>query len=49
VGGRYTRIGYSFDGSGAKTTMRDADPASKDVGGALDQYFGGYVLGGYLF
>jgi hypothetical protein len=47
VGGRYTRIGYAFDGTGTKTN-RDAD-ADKDVGGALDQYFGGYVLGGYLF
>lgn len=47
VGAQYTRIGYSFDGSGAKTN-RDGDP-EQDVSGASDTYFGGYVQAGYLF
>ena len=47
AGGRLTRISFDFDGSGARTD-RDGDP-QPDVGGALDQYIGGYVTVGYAF
>ncbi len=49
IGGRYQRIAYDFDGSGMQTTMRDGDGSDQDVGGALDEYLGGYVTVGYLF
>ncbi len=49
IGGRYQRIAFDFDGSGAKTTDGDGDPTTQDVGGALDQYFSAYVTAGYLF
>lgn len=48
VAGRYVRLAHAFDGSGAKASMRDADQ-DKDVGGALDQYMGGYVTAGTRF
>jgi hypothetical protein len=48
AGGRYVRIAYAFDGSGALTTDRDAD-ADQDVFGALDSYLGGYATLGYVF
>jgi hypothetical protein len=45
----YQRMAFSFDGTGAKSNNLDMDPGSKDVGGALDLYLGGYVTTGYLF
>ena len=49
AGGRFTQIGYAFDGSGAMANNLDGDPTSKDVGGATDRYFGGYLTAGWLF
>lgn len=49
VGFRYQRIAYDFDGSGMETTMRDGDAMDQDVGGALDEYVGGYATIGYLW
>jgi hypothetical protein len=46
-GVRYQRIAYTFDGDGALGD-RDGD-AMSDVPSATDQFFGGYVMGGYLF
>jgi hypothetical protein len=48
VGAHYERIAFSFDGTGA-LTERDGNIRNQDVGGALDQYFSGYVTAGYLF
>ena len=48
AGGQFLRMAYDFDGTGMKTTNRDADP-DQDVGGALDVYFGGFVTAGYVF
>jgi hypothetical protein len=48
LGARYTRIAFDFDGTGADASMRDADP-EQDVGGALDEYVGGYATAGWLF
>ncbi len=42
-----TRIAFDFDGNGAESD-RDGD-GNSDVGGALDQYLGGYATAGYLF
>jgi len=49
VGMRYVRIAYDFDGSGMQTNNLDGDPSTPDVGGALDEYLGGYVTAGYIF
>ncbi len=50
AGFRYTRIAFAFDGNGDNlSTNRDMDPSTKDVGGALDQYIGGYATVGWLF
>ena len=46
-GGRFTFIGYAFDGSGAKTN-RDGT-AGSDVGGAADRYLGGFLTLGYKY
>lgn len=48
AGARYIRIAYEFDGTGALTNDRDADP-EQDVFGALDAYLGGYATLGYVF
>jgi hypothetical protein len=45
---KLTTVGYSFEGNGVQTTMRDADPA-KDVFGARDSFFNGFATVGYLF
>lgn len=46
-GARIQRIAFDFNGSGALTD-RNGD-GTADVGGALDQYLGGYATAGYLF
>ncbi len=48
-GGRILGIAYDFDGTGDLVVNRDGDPSTVDVGGALDQYIGGYLTVGYLF
>jgi hypothetical protein len=45
AGGRYQRIALTFDGTGAMTH----DAMGQSVGGALDEYWSGYLTGGYLF
>lgn len=51
-GVRYLRVAFDFDGTGADT-KRDSLPTpaddDQDVGGALDEYLGGYVTASYLF
>src|SRR5262249_10716708 len=37
----YAQYGYAFTGNGQQSNARDMDPATKDVGGALDRYIGG--------
>jgi hypothetical protein len=49
VGGRYQRFAFSFDGNGRLSNNRDGNPATQDVGGATDQYYGGYLTVGYVF
>ena len=46
IGGRYTRFFYDFDNSGRLADQNN--DGKQDVGGALDQYFGGFVSLGYL-
>ncbi len=48
LGVRYIRIAYDFDGTGAGTKNLDGTNMN-DVGGALDEYLGGYVTAGYIF
>jgi len=43
-----SQIDMTFDGTGSKTTMRDADP-DQDVTSARDQYWGGYATLGWSF
>jgi hypothetical protein len=47
AGLRLQRIGFSFDGNGILTD-RNRDGLA-DVGGAVDQYYGGYAAATYLF
>ncbi len=49
VTGYATMIGYSFVGNGVQTNNRDNDPATKDVGGALDRYLGGSATLGFTY
>jgi outer membrane biosynthesis protein TonB len=49
VGARLTLMAYQFQGNGLQTTDRDGDPASVDVGGALDQYIQADLTAGYIF
>jgi len=49
IGARYMAIGYDFNGDGDQTRIRDNDPDTIDVGGALDTYMRGSVSLGYLF
>lgn len=47
LGAEYTRITHSFEGEG---DLRDRDgDGTADVEGALDQYFGGYLMAGFRF
>ncbi len=48
-GVHYRRIAFDFDGTGAKSNNRDGNPATQDVGGALDEYLQLYLLVGYVF
>jgi hypothetical protein len=49
VGIHYVRIAYDFDGTGKLANNLDGDSTSADVGGALDEYLGGYATIGYIF
>jgi hypothetical protein len=49
LGARMMMMAYQFTGVGMQTTSRDGDPASVDVGGALDRYLQGELSAGYLF
>ncbi len=49
VAARFTAVGYQFQGDGDMTVMRDGDPNTVDVGGALDKYLSGSATLGYLF
>ena len=49
VGVHYVRIAYDFDGTGNLANNLDMDPSTPDVGGALDEYLGGYATVGYIF
>jgi len=42
-------IKLGFNGTGDMTTMRDSDPATNDVKGATDTYFGATLSIGYLY
>jgi hypothetical protein len=46
IGGRYTRFFFAFDGSGAMTDQNG--DGKKDVGGAVDQFYGGFLTVGYV-
>jgi hypothetical protein len=46
---RVETIGYTFKGTGEQTNNRDGMPATQDVAGARDSYFGGMVTVGYLY
>jgi hypothetical protein len=41
ISGEYAQFGYAFTGNGQQTYNRDNDPATPDVGGASDRYYGG--------
>jgi hypothetical protein len=45
----FATIGYAFKGNGALTNNRDGQPASVDVSGARDTYYGGSAGAAYLF
>jgi hypothetical protein len=45
----YTQIGYVFTGGGEKARNRDLQPASIDIGGALDRSIGGIATLGVLY
>jgi hypothetical protein len=50
VGFKYVRIAYTFEDNGGKrVNNQDNNPATQDVGGALDTYLGGYATAGYIF
>lgn len=44
-----TRIGFSFEGTGAQTSNRDGDASTQDVLGATDQYLRLFLTAGYTF
>jgi hypothetical protein len=48
-GVHYRRIAFDFDGTGDKANNRDGNPATQDVGGAVDTYLQFYLLVGYVF
>ncbi len=41
LAGDFVGVGYDFNGKGALSSNRDADPTTKDVGGAAERYIGG--------
>jgi hypothetical protein len=45
----YAQIGYVFTGGGEKARNRDLQPASVDIGGALDRTIGGIATLGVLY
>lgn len=49
ITGEMAQYGYKFSGNGAMTYNRDNEPASKDIGGALDRYIGGAATLGVLY
>jgi len=47
--GEMAQFGFAFTGNGDQTFNRDKDPATPDVGGAADRYFGGSFTLGLLY
>ncbi|HEX5058055.1 MAG TPA: hypothetical protein VFV99_01790 [Kofleriaceae bacterium] len=43
------QFGFAFTGNGDQTFNRDKDPATPDVGGAADRYYGGSFTLGVLY
>jgi hypothetical protein len=46
---RVETIRLTFTGDGDLVTMRDGDPMTRDVSGAVDSYFGAVLTAGYLY
>jgi hypothetical protein len=46
---KLTTIGFTFKGNGALSNNRDGNPATIDVQGARDTYYGAIVTAGYLY
>jgi hypothetical protein len=49
ITGELSQYGYDFTYNGELTYNRDLDPATKDVGGAADRYYGGAATLGVLY
>lgn len=49
LAGQYTQVGMSFKGTGALSNGNTGDPTMKDVGGATDKYYGGYLSLGVIY
>jgi hypothetical protein len=50
AGGQATVTGYSFvSGAGERSSGRDGDPTTLDVGGARDRFLGGYATLGVIY
>jgi hypothetical protein len=46
---RMEMIKLTFTGNGDLVTMRDGNPETRDVSGAVDSYFGAVLTAGYLY
>ena len=49
LSGEIAQFGFAFTGNGELTYNRDNDPATPDVGGAADRYYGGYATLAVLY
>jgi len=49
LAGEMAQFGFAFTGNGDQTFNRDNDPATPDVGGAADRYYGGSFTLGVLY
>ncbi len=49
LAGQYTQVGMAFKGNGALTNGGTGDPTMKDVGGATDKYYGGFLSLGVIY
>ncbi len=49
LAGQYTQVGMAFKGTGALSNGGTGDPTMKDVGGATDKYYGGYLSLGVIY
>ena len=47
--GEAAQVGYVFENTGAMTKNRDGNPATPDVGGAADRYYGGAATIGVVY